>query len=392
MMNGVIIAGGGPAGSATALTLARAGIDVTIVERAVFPRRKVCGEYLNSGAVAALDALGLGEDVRRLAQPLRGIRLVPPQAPALELPFPRAALALARADLDALLLDAARAAGAAVVHGRVEDLTFERGRASGVVIRNEAGERQTLPARIIVGADGSGSLVAKKLGLTRPTRGVRRFAVGGHYSGFGDLGGYVEMYVGAGAYFAINPLDAGRANVMVVVPDRALAQWSSDVDEGLRGKAADLGRGHRSFAETARIGPRVSVGPLAHRVRAPIAPGALLIGDAAGFLNPFTGQGVFLALSAAARASTAIVRAFERSDEEETAFAAYADWRTADFRARKQLSQLVSLMIDVPPLAQRAVSRLRRLPDLGATLIEALAGARSPQAVFNPLVLGRLLV
>ncbi len=391
-MSAVVIAGGGPAGSATALALVRAGIDVTIVERAEFPRRKVCGEYLNSGAVAVLDDLGLGEKVRAIAQPLRGIRLVPPRAASLELPFPRTALACARADLDAMLLEAARDAGARVVHARVEEVAFENDRAVGLIVRDESGERRTLQAQTIVGADGSGSLVAKKLGLTQATRGTRRFAVGGHYSGFGDLDGYVEMYVGTGAYFAINPLDAARANVMVVVPDHALAQWSSDVDEGVRGKAADLGRGHRSFADTALIGSRVSVGPLAHRVRAPSAPGALLVGDAAGFLNPFTGQGVFLALSGAARASAAIVRAFERRDEEDAAFAAYADWRTGDFRARKRLSQLVNLMIDVPPLAQRAVNRLRRLPDLGTTLIDALAGARAPQTAFHPLVLGRLLV
>lgn len=391
-MSAVVIAGGGPAGSATALALVRAGIDVTIVERAEFPRRKVCGEYLNSGAVAALDDLGLGEKVRAIAQPLRGIRLVPPRAASLELPFPRTALACARADLDAMLLEAARDAGARVVHARVEEVAFENDRAVGLIVRDESGERRTLQAQTIVGADGSGSLVAKKLGLTQATRGTRRFAVGGHYSGFGDLDGYVEMYVGTGAYFAINPLDAARANVMVVVPDHALAQWSSDVDEGVRGKAADLGRGHRSFADTALIGSRVSVGPLAHRVRAPSAPGALLVGDAAGFLNPFTGQGVFLALSGAARASAAIVRAFERRDEEDAAFAAYADWRTGDFRARKRLSQLVNLMIDVPPLAQRAVNRLRRLPVLGTTLIDALAGARAPQTAFHPLVLGRLLV
>jgi len=391
-VSGVVIVGGGPAGSATALALARAGIDVTIVERAEFPRRKVCGEYLNSGAVAALDDLGLGEAVRAIAQPLRGIRLVPPHAASLELPFPRTALACARADLDALLLAAARDAGANVVRARVEDVTFDEDRAVGLIVRDESGERRAFAAQTIVGADGAGSLVAKKLGLTRSTSGTRRFAVGGHYSGFGDLGGYVEMYVGTGAYFAINPLDAGRANVMVVVPDRSLAQWSSDVDEGIRGKAADLGRGHRSFADTARIGARVSIGPLAHRVRAPNAPGALLVGDAAGFLNPFTGQGVLLALSGAARASAAILRAFERRDEEETAFAAYADWRTGDFHARKRLSQLVNLLIDVPPLAQRAVTRLRRLPDLATTLIDALAGARSPQSAFHPLVLGRLLV
>ena len=82
------------------------------------------------------------------------------------------------------------------------------------------------------------------------------------------------MYVGGGAYFALNPLSEVRANVMVVVPKDRLGGWSRDVDAGVGGEAAALGRGERSFAGAARLGARVSIGPLAHDVRRPIAPGA----------------------------------------------------------------------------------------------------------------------
>ena len=102
-----VVAGGGPAGSTCALLLARAGLSVTLVERATFPRRKVCGEYLNSGAVAALDRIGVLNDVRAEAHALRGVRLVPPHAPSVELPFTHGALACARETLDAILLRAA---------------------------------------------------------------------------------------------------------------------------------------------------------------------------------------------------------------------------------------------------------------------------------------------
>ncbi|GAC1428024.1 MAG: NAD(P)/FAD-dependent oxidoreductase [Candidatus Velthaea sp.] len=388
----VAIAGGGPAGAATALQLARAGFAVTLVERAAFPRRKVCGEYQNTGAVDALDRLGLRARAFAAGMPLRGIRLVPPRAAAVELPFSRGALACDRATLDAIVLEAARAAGVNIVRGRVEDVLHDGDRVTGLVYRDRSGVAERVPARFVVGADGSGSLVARKLGLTLPLRGVRRFAVGGHYAGFGDLNGFVEMYVGAGAYFAINPLGPDRANVMVVVPHDALARWSGDVDEGLRGKAAELGHGHRSFAGAVRVGERVSVGPLAHRVRTPVVRGALLVGDAAGFLNPFTGQGVYLALSGAEAASAVIGRALHDRSAEGAAFAEYAHERSGDLRTRKQLSALVSLLIDVPPLARRAVAQLQRLPHVGAALMDALAGARSPQSAFRPAVLGRLLL
>jgi flavin-dependent dehydrogenase len=392
MKNDVVIAGGGPAGSTCARELARRGFAVTLVERSVFPRRKVCGEYLNTGAVRLLDELGTGPAVRAAAFPLRGIRLVPPRAPAVELPFPGTALALARETLDAILLDAARASGVTVLRAHVEDVLREGERAAGFVVREEDGGRRELRARFVVGADGSGSLVARKLGLARPARGRRRFAIGGHYRGFGDLDGYVEMYVGSGAYFAINPLDAERANVMVVVPDRLLAEWSGAVDEGLRGCAADLGRGVRSFEGTQRIGPRASIGPLAFDVASAAAPGALLVGDASGFLNPFTGQGVFLALRTARAAAETLASAVAEPHHEARSFARFAAQRTRDLGARRRLAALTNVLIDVPLLARRAAARLARFPDLGEALLGGLSGAIPPERALSPALLARLVV
>ena len=396
-MDDVVVVGAGPAGASLALRLARAGIGVTVVERTRFPRRKVCGEYLNSGALALLDELGMLERVRHEASPLRGIRLVAAagrqSAPAsVELPFAGAALAVPRERLDALLLEAACEAGARVVWGRVEALERDGDRITGVVVRDGSGETASLSARCVVGADGIGSIVARKAGLSRPPVGVRRFALGGHYAGFGDLGGFVEMYAGAGAYFALNPLSGDRTNVMVVVREEQLAEWAGAVDEGLRGKAAALGRGHRSFDGVARCGERVSIGPLAHDVHRAGAPGVLLVGDAAGFLNPFTGQGVFLALASARGAAAALQGAFAQKMRAEAAFASYARERAGDLATRRRLAAAVGLLVDVPFLARRAASRLQRRPRLGAVLMGALGGTSSPQSALGPAVLGRLVM
>ena len=389
--SGALIVGAGPAGSATALLLARDGIEVRIIERARFPRRKVCGEYLNSGAVDALARLGVLASVAAVAAPLRGVRLVASGAPAVTLPFSRPACACARDVLDALLLDAAVAAGAVVERARVEDLILEGGRCEGVRVRTDDGALEDRRAGIVVGADGIGSVVARKLGLTKPLRRGARYAVGGHYAGFGALDEHVEMYVGTGAYFALNPLSEISANVMVVVPKQRLAEWSRDVDAGLGGAAAALGRGVRSFEGATRLGPRVSIGPLAHDVRRTSVPGAVLVGDAAGFLDPFTGQGIFLALTGAEHAAAAIAPALRDPAREVAAFAEYGRWRTRDLTWRRRLCKTVALLVDVPPLARRAARGLARFPDAGATLIDAVAGAIPPHRAFRPAVLGRLL-
>jgi flavin-dependent dehydrogenase len=388
----VVISGGGPAGSTCALLLARAGLSVTLVERAVFPRRKVCGEYLNTGAVAVLDRIGVLGEVRERAYALRGVRLVPPHAPAVELPFSDGALSCERETLDAILLRAAVCAGVTVVHGRVEDVLRDGRRVDGVWVRNESGSAYEVRARFTVGADGCGSIVALRSGLTRHSWRAPKFAVGGHYAGFGDLGGFIEMYVGSGAYFALNPLGRDLTNVMVVVPKAALTRWSRFVDAGVAGKAAELGRGHRSFAQAQRIGTRAAIGPLAHAVSAPVAEGVMLIGDAAGFLNPFTGQGVFLALSTAEAAAKAIVASTKVRSKEARAFATYAENRNADFAGRKRLSSAVGWLIDLSPRARRAAARLARSPGLSRTLIDALAGIRAPQTALTPAVLRKLVL
>ena len=380
MSDDVVVAGAGPAGSVTALLLARAGLRVRIVERARFPRRKVCGEYLAAGAVDALERLGLADAVAPHAMRLSGVRLCAAGVPVVTLPFARRALSCTREQLDATLLDAARAAGAVLERARVEDVVLDAGRCVGVRVRDESGELGERRAAVVIGADGSGSVVARKLGLATRAHGGR-YAVGGHYEGF-TTDGHIEMYAGGGAYFALNPIDAQRTNVMVVVPRTQLARWSADVDAGLGGAAAVLGGGRRSFEGAVRVGPRVSSGPLAYRTRSPVAPGALLVGDAAGFVDPFTGQGVLLALTGAERAAHAVLA----RDHE-----AYAAWRSSDAAWRARLCRTIAAMIALPPLARRAARGLERYPRAAGELLDALGGLRPPRSAFTPSVLGRLL-
>jgi len=386
----VLIAGAGPAGAAVALELARNGVAVTIVDRARFPRRKVCGEYLGDGALAAFERLGLARRIEALASPLRGVRVRAAGAAATTLEFSRPALAIERRELDAIVLDAARAAGAIHLTGQVEELVRGDGRVAGAIVRDESGALRTFESRVVVGADGLGSIIARKLALTR-VGGGGRYAVGGHYRGMA-LADYVEMYVGEGAYLALNPLPMDTINLMLVVPRDRVRAWSGAIDAGIAGLAARLTEGRIELDSADRIGARVSIGPLAHRTKRAVVPGALLVGDAAGFVNPFTGQGVDLALFGAARAARAIQTALRRPHDEAAAFAAYDRELRAELRARRRLAALVELLVDVPFLARRAAERVARFPSAGTALLEALGGVAPAVGVWRPAVIGRLLL
>ena len=363
----VAVVGAGPAGSSCAYRLARAGYAVVIIEKSIFPRTKVCGEYVSAAARAQLNELGIGESVLGEAAVVRRIRLHT-EGIQVELPFCEPAWSIARSDLDELLLAHALGAGVTCIFGRVE-ACIQTGGVNIITLRDPSGKQEDIEARVLVGADGMGSVVARDFDLSAPQRGQRRFALGGHYSGFGGLDQTIEMYVRGSSYFAINPLGEDIANVMVIVDEQRLHEWSGAIDERLQEAACELSAGRRNLQSIRLVGKRVAVGPLAYRTRAPAQRGVYLIGDAAGFLDPFTGQGVFLALKSASLAAGAI--ASESIGAHKTYNKAY---RTL-FSGRQRVASFVSTLIKTPGLRAVAAHNLRRSPRLRERLMQAVTGA-----------------
>jgi geranylgeranyl reductase family protein len=382
----VVIAGGGPAGSAAAIALAQAGLNALIVDKSQFPRNKACGEYVSAGAVEQLRALGLESVLAPLAFPVEGIRLNG-NGVRVELRFSKTGWSLPRARLDDELLRSAISRGVAFLQARVEDVR-EEAPGSLVTVREPSGETRTLRARFVIGADGAQSIVARKCGLSVAVRGEQRFALGGHYGGLRDLDRFVEMFVEGSSYFAVNPFDAAHANIMVIVREKDLSARKNDVDEFIRERARALSGDAARFAGAQLEGKRVAVGPLAHSTRGVTAANVLLAGDAAGFIDPFTGQGVYLALRGGIAAARAVAAAVAAASSVRTVIESYACELSSEMRRRSKLARIVRSFTGSAALSKRAARNIERDPERAQILIDAIAGCGPVEPA---LALGNLL-
>jgi geranylgeranyl reductase family protein len=365
----VVVVGGGPAGSATAIFLRQRGHDVLLLDEARFPRDKVCGEGVSPEAWRLLTSMGAAHDVRALRpHPLRGMELTSPDGTCFRGRYrgiPDAGFAARRRDLDVCLLAAARRAGAEVREGaRARALMRRDGRVSGVLVSNGAAE-SPVEARLVVAADGRRSMVARQLGLLREHGRLRKYAVRGYWSGVDGLGEHGEMHVVAGGYCGIAPLAAAEANVTFVVDRAAMHASAGDLEGFYRATLLRWPRvAERLGRATLTEAPR-AIGPLALEARRVSVPGAALVGDAAGFYDPFTGEGVTLAL----RGAEILAEVADRALRGGAGLGDYDRRRAEATRDKVRLNRLLQRVVAWPALADAVARRLARRPDLADRMV-----------------------
>jgi flavin-dependent dehydrogenase len=339
-----LVIGGGPAGSAAAVTLARAGARVRLIDRAVFPRHKLCGDTLNPGALSILDRLGVGDDVRACALPITGMTVTGPGAEvSADYPDGLRGMSVTRRCLDQLLLNAAADAGACIETGvGVSEPVLDNDRVVGVRLAGRG--RDVLRAPIVIAAEGRGSRLAAGLNLSSYASTPRRWAFGAYFSNVTRMSARGEMHIRRGAYIGVAPLPGGLTNVSVVL-DRLGPACKADqqmiVRRALNADAVLRDR----FAVATQISPVTVLGPLAVNARAAGCAGLLLAGDAAGFVDPMTGDGLRFALRGGELAAHA---ALDELASGRPAYARLAALRRREFSTKWRINRALRVMVGSP--------------------------------------------
>ena len=410
----VLVVGGGPAGSATSALLARRGLRVTLVDRAVFPRHKPCGDYMNPGCDEVFERLGVREAVAASAAPMLGMRLVTDDGREVALPFPRrTGWSLPRARLDYVLLQHAAQTGATVRDACRFAALEPESRAVRVTVEHGA-RTERYRARLIIGADGLRSAVARAAGIGSAVR-RGRYTVGAYLEGLAGHtdthsagaehsssadGGSVprgpagarpwgEIHLRRHGYCGVAPFADGLANVTLAVPRAVLRGWRGNIDGGYWAWLRECPGLRDRLARARRVGPLTVAGPLGFH-RRPVGCGRiLLVGDGVAHADPMTGQGVYLALRGAELCATAAANALEGSGTPSLRAYAYARWN--EFGPVFAASRLVQALAFRRRVVRRAAEQLARHPDLRARLIGMVGNTHRPGAVLHPAVLPRLL-
>ena len=406
----LIIVGGGPAGATATLYAARRGLKVLLLDKARFPRDKVCGDALSGKSIAILHELDLLEQVRQLpGAPIRTIVFGSPAHDEVRIEMsrhdhrdlltgkvlPMDCFVIRRQVLDAFLFGEARARATACLEDfAVQDLIFAEGRVCGVRGQDRSGEKREFRGRLVLGCDGFNSIVARKTGYYQHDPRHSLVALRCYYENIADLKDQIELHyvdeVKPG-YFWIFPLENGGANVGIGMMHEHLKKRGINLKEALRQVISRPPFAQR-FAQARPLEEPVGWNlPVASKRRRIHGEGFMLLGDAGGLIDPFTGEGIGNALYSARLAVETAAQALDAGDLSAAFLSRYEErlWEALsdELRTSTRLQQIGQYR----PLLNMVIRKAARDPELSDLICGMIANAVPKKTLTNPLFYLKLL-
>jgi flavin-dependent dehydrogenase len=377
-MDDVAIAGAGPAGALAAIILSKAGMRVRLFDRARFPRHKLCGDTLNPGALGVLQQHVDVSSLVEQSDPIDGMLLTGPGGVRVRANYGRgmAGRAVTREVLDQWLVSRALDAGASLEENAlVKEAVVAGGRVAGLRLGSGAAA-VTHPATLVIGADGRRSTLAIGRGLSRQPQRPRRWALGSYFTDVDGLTTLGEMHVRRGHYIGVAPLPGGLANACLVVPHAHGESPLTAPAEMLNRYLQDDQELSARFARARAVAPASMLGPMAVDAQAAGEPGLLLAGDAAGFIDPMTGDGLHFALAGAELAAAVALDVLAGRLPIDRAHLALAARRRSAFGAKWRFNRALRLLVASPRGVGGAAVAARLAPSLFEGIIRYAGDCR----------------
>ena len=357
----VVVVGTGPAGAAAALFAARRGHRVIVFDKQAFPRDKPCGEGLMPSGRPALRELGLEDDVVSVgAPPLQGIQFGLPEQPPVEVPFPehageQAGLGIRRLAFDARLAEELGRHPEIRFCPRTEAGDIRLGADGVTTVVTTAGE---VRARFVAVADGLRSALRHRLGWTVGPRPPHRYGIVAHWMMDAPVDPWVRITFDQGLEVYEGPVAGNQRMVALLCYQDRMGEFAGRLESRYREIAQSLRPGLRN-AEL--VGSVSAVGPFWYRASTVAQHRVFLIGDAAGFTDPITGEGI----AAALRQARAFAAAIDGPHPER-------DYRIAHRRLTRDPRRVASLLLRLsrtPALVERGIRSHQRAPQTLSTLL-----------------------
>lgn len=318
----IVIVGAGPSGSATAIALKKAGHDVLLIDRQEFPRDKACGDGIPAGAIEILCSLGMEERIREADfYPVYRLLLSSPRGYVLEADLKKGktgadSYIVPRTEFDALIQQYAVESGAEFLQARAKGPIVEEGRVTGVRARVNGSDKE-IRAKVVVGADGVTSVIARALRPDTHENKHRAVALRTYITDIEELPHEVEFYLYKGilpGYAWIFPLGEGRANLGLGMRLDKFRDANESLEEMVEvfldiPEVKDRIKNGAELNDTAVWQLNFGSKPFQRAY-----DGALLVGDAAGLINPLTGGGIHNGLQSALQAASIIHDALAKDD------------------------------------------------------------------------------